>query len=325
VTLALSFGSSLTWLRAVGLISLAIGAGIFFVVAGASLVRAAANPSVTAMRLALLGFAVVALLGLYAGSPWVGAQASLTLRLTDVHLVWGLVGWFALLIVGVAYQVVPMFQLTRAYPAWLRLGLVPAVFAALILWSGAAVATTVFAAAVEIGSALFIAVALALYALATLGLQMTRQRRVPDATVRFWFFAMVSLLACAALWGARSVGLLTDERSPLLIGAWMIVGFAGSTIIGMLYKIVPFLAWLHLQARLESAAPHMKEFLPDASALAHGWLHAAALVLLAPAVWAPAPWLYLAAGALLASFLWLGWNLTAATWRYQKFVAAAGV
>ena len=318
VTLALSFGSSLTWLRGIGLISLAIGAGIFSVVAAESLVRAAANPSVTAMRLAILGFAVVALLGLYTGSPWVGTQASLTLWLTDAHLVWGLVGWVALLIIGVGYQVVPMFQLTRAYPSWLRQGLVPAVFAALILWSGTAVAPTAFSTGVEIGSGLLMAAALAVYAVATLRLQVTRRRRLPDATVRFWFLAMVSLLVCAAVWGVRSVGLLTDERWPLLIGAWMIIGFAGSTIIGMLYKIVPFLAWLHLQARLESAAPHMKEFLPDAPALAHAWLHGATLILLAPAIWAPAPWLYPAAGTLLVSFLWLGANLVRAVRVYRR-------
>lgn len=322
ITLALSFGSPLTWLRVVGLITLGIGVGIFIVVAGESLARAAANPSVTSMRLSLLGFVVVALLGLYAGSPWLRTQASPMLRLTDTHLVWGLVGWVALLIIGVAYQVVPMFQLTRAYPAWLRSGLVPAVFAALILWSGAAVAPPALATAVEIGSALFVAAALVLFAAATLWLQATGQRRLPDATVRFWFLAMVSLLACAALWGARSAGLIAGERAPLVIGAWMIIGFAGSAIIGMLYKIVPFLAWLHLQARLERAVPHMKEFLPDASPLAHTWLHAAGLVLLAPAVWSPDPWLYPAAGALLASFVWLGANLARSARLYRQFATS---
>jgi len=319
ITIALSFWSSFTALRAVGLITLGIGVGIFFLVAGESLARAVANPSVTAMRLALLAFAVVALLGIYTGSPWAPTQASLALRVTDAHLVWGLVGWVALLIIGVAYQVVPMFQLTRAYPTWLRPGLVPAVFAMLILWSGAAVVTPTSATGVEITIALFIAAALALFAVVTLRLQMTRQRRLPDATVRFWFLAMVSLFACAALWAVRAVGLVTDERSLILIGAWMIIGFAASTIIGMLYKIVPFLAWLHLQARLESAAPHMKEFLPDAPALAHAWLHGAALVLLAPAIWAPGPWLYPAAGALLVSFLWLGANLVRAVRVYRRF------
>lgn len=318
IALALSFVSSSTGLRAVGLITLGIGVGVFFAIAAESLVRAAANPSVTAMRLALLGFAVLTLLGLYIGSPWVRTHASVTARLTDTHLLWGLVGWVTLLIIGVAYQVVPMFLLTRAYPAWLRRGLVPAVFAALILWSGAAVATPAFAADVEVGCALFIVAALALFAVVTLRLQTARQRRLPDATVRFWFLAMASLLACAGLWGVRSISLMTDARSPLLIGAWMIIGFAGSAIIGMLYKIVPFLAWLHLQARLQSAAPHMKEFLPDAPALAHAWLHGVTLVLLVPAIWAPAPWVYPAAGALLASFLWLGANIVRSVRRYRQ-------
>jgi hypothetical protein len=43
--------------------------------------------------------------------------------LTDLHAVWGLAGWTALLLVaGVAYQVVPMFQMTPPYPSLARRG-----------------------------------------------------------------------------------------------------------------------------------------------------------------------------------------------------------
>ena len=71
-----------------------------------------------AMRLAALMLAATVLLGLillsnHAFGWWLQARETLA----DLHLTWGLLGWVGILIVGVAYQVVPMFQLTPAYPA----------------------------------------------------------------------------------------------------------------------------------------------------------------------------------------------------------------
>ena len=317
IALAVSFPIPYTGLRNAALIALGGGLGVFIAAAALSLVRAGANASITAMRLALLGLTIVALLGLYAASTAARARWSYNPAYADVHLAWGLVGWVALLVIGVAYQVVPMFQLTRAYPQWLRRALVPTLFAALVLWSGVTVIGSSPAWLAQAAAAI-IAAALALYAIATLWLQTTRRRRLPDATVRFWTLAMLSLLACVVLWSAHAVGMVADARFAVLAGALMILGFAGSAIIGMLYKIVPFLAWLHLQALGTSTLPNMKEFLPDAYTLPHVWLHAAALVLLVPAVLAPRPWLYPAAVVLLVSFLWLGWNLTAAVRQYRR-------
>jgi hypothetical protein len=217
-----------------------------------------------------------------------------------------------------------MFQLTRAYPKWIRDLLVPATFVALLLWTAAMSASLAMPLWLVHVSAAVMAAALATFAIVTLWLQTTRKRRLPDATMRFWLLAMVSLLACIALWAVQTASSVVDARLALLAGAWMIVGFAGSVIQGMLYKIVPFLAWLHLQARgARYVLPNMKEFLPDARTLPHVWLHAAAVALIAPAAFAPMPWLYPAALALLASFLWLGWNLVSAALLYRRVLRAS--
>ena len=84
------------------------------------------------------------------------------------------------------------------------------------------------------------------------------------------------------------------------------LGFAASVVSGMLYKIVPFLAWFHLKTQTGakvSAIPNMKEMIPDRLARLHFRLHLAALLLLLPAPFLPksaaAPGLFLlAAGAL---------------------------
>jgi len=326
LALAASFFVPATALRYSALGALGVGLAVLVVAAGASLVRAQSNPSVTAMRLALAGLAVTVSLGLLIGSNQARAFLGLTLTVTDTHIVWGLVGWVALLVIGVAYQVVPMFQLTRAYPPWMRRWLVPTTFVALLLWTAASAAISAIPVWLAHTAAAVMAAALATFAIVTLWLQTTRKRRLPDATVRFWLLSMVSLLGSVTLWAVQATGFAVDARLALLASAWMIVGFAGSVIHGMLYKIVPFLAWLHLQARgAGTALPNMKEFLPDSRTLPHIWLHAAAVGLLAPAAFAPMPWLYPAALTLLASFLWLGGSLVSAARIYQRVLRALPV
>ena len=87
-----------------------------------------------AMRLAALMLAATVLLGLallsnHAFGWWLQARETLA----DLHLTWGLLGWVGILVVGVAYQVVPMFQLTPAYPARLTRWLAPLLFGLLLV------------------------------------------------------------------------------------------------------------------------------------------------------------------------------------------------
>jgi len=94
----------------------------------------------------------------------------------------------------------------------------------------------------------------------------------------------------------------------------MIIGFAISIIIGMLYKIAPFLSWLHLQqATLKDPLallelPTMHDLLPVSRARTQFLLHGLGLILLLSATQLPqiAP---LAALVLAADFLWLELSL----------------
>ncbi len=92
------------------------------------------NMTARAMRLAVLMLAATVLLGLillsnHAFGWWLQQRE----MLVNLHLTWGLLGWVGILIVGVAYQVVPMFQLTPAYPARLTRWLAELVFILLLL------------------------------------------------------------------------------------------------------------------------------------------------------------------------------------------------
>jgi hypothetical protein len=97
-----------------------------------------------------------------------------------------------------------------------------------------------------------------------------------------------------------------------VVGIVFIVGFAMGVVNGMLYKIVPFLLWYHLQqdpASKKGEVPSIRLILPDALARRQFWWHCAALAALLGAVWQPA-WLARPAGALLGvACLLLGLDL----------------
>jgi hypothetical protein len=89
-------------------------------------------------------------------------------------------------------------------------------------------------------------------------------------------------------------------------GVLTVVGFALSVIHGMLYKIVPFLLWLHLQNTVGGRVPNIKRILPERPALWHLWTHLASVVLLClAAVW-PRSFLYPGAAAFALSNVMLG-------------------
>jgi len=306
---------------AVGLLGLGLGG--LLAVLGWALARAPqVHDSVRGMRWALLGLTLTLGLGLALALGHSGL--GLELRrwpLTDLHLAWGLLGWIATLVAAVAWQVVPMFQMTPPYPPWLRRWLAPALFA-LLGWLALARWRDWPLTALP---ALGLATALAAFALITLRLLAQRRRQRGDSSLAFWRLGMRALLLAAVL-GAASALLPAALAARLGVAASLLfgLGFALSVVNGMLYKIVPFLLWLHLQQRLATriavryriVLPNLTTILPEARCRPQFFLHLAALALLLAALWLP---LLVRPAALLwlANFALLELNLLRASRRYR--------
>jgi hypothetical protein len=283
------------------------------------------NMTARTMRLAALMLAATVLLGLillsnHAFGWWLQAREALA----DLHLTWGLLGWVGILVVGVAYQVVPMFQLTPAYPAPLTRWLAPVLFGLLLL-----LALASHAPVLRLVLQILLAAGFAVFALTTLRLQAQRRRKLPDVSLDFWRGGLLSLLAAIVLWlAAQIVPAIGDRQSyAVLLGMLMIVGFAMSLINGMLYKIVPFLVWFHLQNRRGATGPkvpNVREILPESRSRRQMWLHFAALCALLAAVFFPAALTYPAALLFGASNLWLWLNIVAARRIYLRVNALLG-
>ena len=302
----------------------AIALGFFLTVMFLALLRTpATGMPIHVLRLALLGLLLTVILGFTLAVSLGLEDESLPLGLlVNVHVAWGLGGWALMLVIGVSYLVVPMFQLTPAYPAWLTRALPLTLFVVLCLWS------------LQIGAGggepqswqrwvgLAGVLVAAVYGATTLWLQARRRRRLVDATFLFWRVAMGSLIAYAASWLLFMLwpALGAEPRTALWLGVLALPGVFLSVIIGMLYKIMPFLNWLHLQriGDARTPPPNMKQMIAEKNVNRQMWLHFAALALLLAAVlWPP---LALPAGLLFAaSCALLEWNLVGAARRYEQF------
>jgi hypothetical protein len=321
LTLAGAFLFSLPvgFAHAVGLLGL--GFGVALIAFHLALWRApVASGAVIALRCALGALLVTVVLGLLLAGSLSWGWSLPVVAITDLHAVWGLAGWTTLLLAGVAYQVVPMFHITPPYPAGLTRRFAPLMTGVLAGWSAFILAGWAMGATVA-GMAL--AVGLIVLAAATLSLLAQRRRKIGDPTLGYWRISMVSLLAGAAVWLLTRwiPALATSPQVELGLGILLIFGFAVAVINGMLYKIVPFLAWFHLQAQLlgRAKAPNIKQLLPDAPVRRQWWASLAALLLLLAAAAYPVVFTYPAALALGATGAWLGVNLLSVARIYQRY------
>jgi hypothetical protein len=238
------------------------------------------------MLLALLALFLTVCLGVYLGMAYAWPPLPLARKLTDLHLAWGLLGWVLMLIMAVAYQVIPMFQITDEYPAIHQRWIGWTVFASLLGLS------FLYVWPMPILMSVFIALltcCLLIFSLTTLWVLHKRRRQLPDTTTNFWKLAMISLVLLTLIWATSK--LLNFNLPVLLTGILMIHGFAMTTVNGMMYKIIPFIIWLHLgvynknlrdrgERNLQIKVPHMRKIIPEAAGQWQFRFHLVALVLL---------------------------------------------
>lgn len=279
---------------------LGLGLSAFLAASTVSLIRGRSLDTLRAMGAALAALAVVLGIGLLL-TGWLAGlwQPDDPMDWLARHVLAGLAGWIGILVMGTAWQVVPMLQITPPYPARLTRALLVAAAASLA-------AGLLLPAPWRMGGGIGLSAVAIVFAVATLELQRRRKRKIADPALSFWRLGMAALILSAVLFPFAA-----SERALLLAGLLFLIGFAASVVNGMLYKIVPFLAWFHLQAQkgiMASGLPSMKDYLPDSAANGQLGLHAAALACLVAAPFLPI--LAVPGGLLLAaSATWLGWNL----------------
>ena len=222
-----------------------------------------------------------------------------------------------------------MFQLTPPYSddfgRWFTLS----VLLLLALWSLADFTVQDFVSTL---GAVAIVLMTAYFAALTLNIQRRSKRPNFDVPQHFWRVTMFSVLAACIVWFlAQHVALVAEWQGwPLLFGVLlMFCGFM-SVIVGMLYKIFPFLIWLHLQnlGQGRMMSPNMKKIIAEPAMVRQmkAYFIFCALLLL-PIVW-PDWFVYPAGMALIVSSTLFLRNMLTALRAYRsacsKYLAAGG-
>jgi hypothetical protein len=165
------------------------------------------------------------------------------------HAHLGVVGVFVMMIVTVSYKLVPMFTLSEMQNerrAWwsvalLNLGLLGAFFTILLQSSFKPV------------FALVIIAGFVLYGWEIITILRTRNRRTLDWGMKYFLTAIallvpLSILALVLSWSGLPLTAFTMQLENVY-GLLALAGLVGLAILGMLYKIVPFLVWFHSYSR----------------------------------------------------------------------------
>lgn len=306
------------------LLVLLTGVALLLVVCWAGLRQCAtASPTLLSIRVALFALGVTVLIGAAMALSFAKIISLPLLQLTELHVLWGLAGWVGLLLAGVAYQVVPMFQVTPVYPQSVTRFFSPVLFGLLLVISTWMAIVTGMAAPAPPLPLMLVECGYAVFALATLALLRKRKRPAPETSTLFWYVSMLSLLTGTGLGIAGQVVPAVAEAPghALSVGMLLIVGCGYSVVNGMLYKIVPFLVWYHLQTRLAGTihkAPNVRQVISETSSQRQFSCHLVSLALLLLAVHYPGWLLRIAALAFIASSALLLANLAQAAHVYRR-------
>jgi len=174
--------------------------------------------------------------------------------LANIHSVWAIFGFSGILVIGVAFQVLPMFYVAPKFKHFCKSKVVYLISLGLFLWLFLSIFYEEYALFAKLWIALFF------WAFATtVWIKFNKRKRpISDVTVWYWRASSLFLTLGSFLW-------IFDEffkheyivMVAILIGG----GFILSIMIGMMYKIVPFLVWFHLNAMGYMSIPTMNEMI----------------------------------------------------------------
>ncbi|MCP3688328.1 MAG: hypothetical protein GY784_07935 [Gammaproteobacteria bacterium] len=257
------------------------------------------------VQLALLGLTITVGIGAYLVSGYSFENILVDRSLTNIHAGWGIAGWIIILVIGISEQVLPMFLSTKPYPTSFNLR-----FAYLLLFLLCAISLLPWPLSDQLAM-ITASIIVVSYCAKTLHMLYRRHSRRFDIVVRFWQLSLISLLLAVVLFLAHNIaGTLAGGDASVLIGVIVIIGFACSVINGMLYKIVPFLVWLHLRLPVmsgkvspgeKSNTPNISKVINKKSMLVQFWLHLLATTLCCISAVFKGYWVYFAASVFFAS------------------------
>jgi len=312
-TLAMSggfmFSSSL--FLSVGSFMLTMAFGVFFFVLTKLLFQVKyVTTTVNAMKIFSLVGIITALLGLYLlSSHTLSNVSSIHYDIVNIHIAFGVFGFATILVMGVAFQVIPMFYVARDFPKSIQEKFPRVVFGMLVLFAIFTILkqdTNLILAILSL-----IAIIFGYFGLVSLN---NRKRPVFDVTLWYWKFSLYSLIVSQILF------IFFDNY--MLMSIVFILGFLYSLLQGMIYKIIPFLSWFHLSSNGHFMIPNLREYIDADAIKIQFFIYLSSIFFFILSVFMNQLFLYIASGLFLFSNLFFILNLTTAILKYRKIISS---
>lgn len=181
------------------------------------------------------------------------------------HILLGTVGWFSLLIFGFSYKMVPMFSLAHGFT------MKPAVYVYIFYLTGVILMVASFFTGNHLLEILGTFMLLAGFLTFTWHVKKMIDKRVKRKLDRPFMFALFAI-SCGAVihltaFIASGLSLLSKTAGPILF--LYLIAWIAFSIIGYLYKIVPFLWWTHKYSKEigKKQVPALKDMMDEKLAI----------------------------------------------------------
>ncbi len=262
--------------------------------------------TVSAMKIFSIAGFITIILGLYLSGSHIGDNiGSLHYIFVDSHILFGIFGFATIIIMGVAFQVIPMFYVAPDLPQYIQTKFPRIILGMLILFViFSLLKLDIF------GIKVVFALTLSLFAIYSIKSLNNRRRPVFDVTLWYWKISLISLILSMWLYIYYSNHLIL----PILIG----FGFLYPILQGMMYKIVPFLSWFHLNSKGYFIIPTLREFIKEDNIKVQLYIYLSSAFSFILSVLLSEGFLYIGAGLFIVSNILLLINIAVAAKKYHQ-------
>ena len=224
--------------------------------------------TVKAMRLFSIAGLITFFFGLYLAFSHISANMSENYYFfVNTHVLFALFGFAILLIMGVSFQVIPMFYVAKDFPKFVQNKVPFIVFLLLFI-----AALFFFFEINFFVLKLVFAIIFIVFSYFGLNSLNNRKRPVFDVTLWYWKLSLFMLSFSMLIW------LFDIFESNFILAIIFAFGFLYSLLQGMVYKIIPFLAWFHLSSKGYFSLPTIREFIEEKKIKYHFFIHLISII-----------------------------------------------
>jgi hypothetical protein len=260
--------------------------------------------TVKAMKIFTISGTLTALLGLYLVGQYIsGNITSYHYLFANTHILFASFGFAIILVMGVSFQVIPMFYVARDFPKKVQDNF-PIVLFGMIVLCGV---FFVFKVDFEVIK-LIISIMVIIFGYFGLVSLNNRKRPVFDVTLWYWKLAFYSLNVSMILYNSFD--------NYILMSLIFIFGFLYSLLQGMIYKIIPFLSWFHLSSNGHFMIPNLREYIREDIIKIQFFIYTSSILFFILSIFLNQLFLYIGSALFLFSNLLFLFNLLTAVGKY---------